>query len=323
MDIHRLGAEISDERCGLYFLAGLDMRPGRKRTATLTVHAARGVLTEENQAAIRSAVAAHDRQIGLRISLHSADEIYAPRSLECLARRFRHRQIVIDPTGTFGRVEKLLALAADIRSEFGSSVSRILWQADSAALVVVADLRQADLDGMRARLESLVGRSVCDDLRRAMRCVRLCAEIPAGRYMPVDAASVPVRAAGLKMAGTFLRASGLAALVGFGSLSAVAAHPFGDARDESRQTPGVAALASLTTLGENAYGTRNRYQALGGLRLYFGAPGGEAGVMSSARMAPPAAHLGVDPVVEPGLDVPSGEKAAGQPQDEPVRIAYD
>ena len=309
MDSLRLSADISDERCGLYFLAGLDTRPGGKHASTLTVHAARGAFTEENEAAIRSAVAASDPGLRVRISLHSGDALHRPESLECFARRFRHQQIVLDPTGAFERVQRLLALAADIRAAFGRAVSRILWQADRSALVVVADPRLTAPEVLRPRLEALVAHSAGADLRRAMRSVHVCTQAPTGRYTPVDAASIAAGPASLRAARALLRASGLAALMSFGALSAAPAHPFHGNGDES--LPGIAALVGLTTLGENAYGARNRYQALGGLRLYFGEPFATSPA-ESPRVAASA--------TAPGQEFDPAEEGVREAEGDPVHI---
>jgi len=264
--VHRLVGKLVDDRCGLYFLAAMD-------AGVVTIHAAQGALNRDREDAIRAIVAQCDPGLDVRIRLHSREELHAPDSLGSFAGRFHHAQILVDPTGAFDRVSKLLALAKLIRAEFGRSAGRILWGADAAGLVVLAAPREGEsIDALRERLAALVDRRACPELRKVIRSVKLCEEMPAGRYTPVDALSVERPRTGF--ARLLLRVSGLAALVGLGTISAVHARIPPEEGGARVALPAITGLVGLTTLGETAHGARNRYQAAGGLKLYFGDAGG-------------------------------------------------
>lgn len=305
-----LAGKLVDDRCGLYFLAAMD-------TDVVTVHAAQGALNREHEDAIREIVAACDPKMGLRIERHSEQELHAPDSLESFAGRFGHAQILVDPTGAFERVSRLLVLAKLIRADFGRSVDRILWRADAAALVVLTAPRQGEsLDVLRGRLDALVEQRACSELRKVIRSVRLCEEMPAGRHTPVDTASVARPRTGL--AKLLLRVSGVAALLGLGTMSAVHARIPPDEGNAGAAMPAITGLVGLTTLGETAHGARNRYQAAGGLKLYFGDAGRLLLAALDAQVPlSDAFRTNAAEVPMPGL------RTATEPDPKPVRIAYD
>lgn len=306
MVAHDLAGKLVDDRCGLYFLAALDAN-------VVTIHAAEGALAREHEDAVREIVAACGPGLDVRIALHSEDELHAPDSLESFSGRFRHAQILVDPTGAFERVRRLLALAKLIRAEFGRSVGRILWRADAAGLVVLAAPRRDEsLDVLSERLDALVERHACSELRRVIRSVRLYAEVPAGRYTPVDALSVERSRTGF--ARLLLRVSGAAALVGLGTISAVHARIPPDEGSAGAAMPAITGLVGLTTLGETAHGARNRYQAAGGLKLYFG----DAGRLLLAALG---WQVPLADAMQTGA-IPRGDlPPATEPDPKPVRIA--
>ncbi len=278
---------LEDERCGLYFLAGLD--EAADAPALLTVHAARGTLTQSNRDFIRAAVT-NGENVELRILEHSDRELRTPESLEDFAVLFDHDSILKDPTGAFSRMGSLVDTARRLRNQAGDAVRHILWQAEGATLVVVTD---RSIDAVRATVETEIGRA-----NSVIRAAHVLPNAPAGRFTPVDRRSIAARPTPVVPArsGLFARMAGAAALIGLGAISAANAAPTPNAPspdsglpgDSVSFTPGMTALSGLTTLGENAYGRRNHYQAVGGLRLYFG----EAGKLMAAALRPEAIYDG-------------------------------
>jgi hypothetical protein len=100
---------LGDERCGLYFLAGVDTKTVN-RPGMLIIHAAQGgAITREHEHFIETAFGGEiDPDLEVRICYHSSRDLYAPDSLESFAKLFEHDHIVADPTGAFARVSKLL-----------------------------------------------------------------------------------------------------------------------------------------------------------------------------------------------------------------------
>lgn len=311
MDYLGIGQRLSDERCGLYFLAGLDTDMGPDGRNVLTVHAAQGNIGPEHEEFIWSTLAALQIGLEVRIRHHSPRDLYAPESLESFSNLFAHDRIVSDPTGAFTRVSKLPKLAGLIRSKLDGSVAQILWKAEASALVVVASPGNDGavdtperLDRLRQQLNSLIADHSCADMKRAVRSVQLCIAAPSGRHTPVDVRSCPPRSEHSEsthvrtrsLSGLLARISGIAALIGLGAISAVNAKTIAKTDDALSLMPGIAGLVGLTTLGENSYGLRNRYQAVGGLRLYFGDTG--LLMLASARSCP----MSVDELVQRGED---------------------
>ncbi|MVA96557.1 hypothetical protein GN330_04750 [Nitratireductor sp. CAU 1489] len=277
MNFSQISETLIDERCGLFFLAGLDTRRPLKR-AVLTVHAAQGTLTFEHTRFIETAVATLDPGIEVRIRLHSTQDLYVPDCLESFAERFRHDHIVSDPTGAFVRVSNLLQLSREIRAEVGKSVARLLWRADTSALIIVkaplasgrsSPTRPDDVDILSGRVKSLVENRGCPDLKRAIKSVQVTNSAPSSRYTPIDASST-APSGERSLTAVLARISGIVALIGLGALSAAHARTPANIDDAQFLMPGITGLVGLTTLGENSYGLRNRFQAVGGLRLYFG-----------------------------------------------------
>lgn len=279
MNISELAHALSDERCGLYFLAGLDGGTSGDSARIVTVHLAERTVDPDQVRFIEDAVRRIDPGLDVSIVSHSTGELHAPDSLESFAGLFYHDRILADPTGAFARGSELLALARGMRAELGGSLNRILWRAEDAALIVVAAAsathaapsgKPAVLDDWSDNVRAIVDWSVSADLKRVIRSVRIVAEVPSGRYVPVDKASVvaPVRRG--NPVGILARIASVAAMLGLGTVAAAA----GTGTDDGQlQAPGITALAGLTTLGENSVGVRNHYQAVGGLRLYFGETG--------------------------------------------------
>lgn len=311
MDIGKLAESLTDERCGLFFLAGLDEAGPAGGQPILTVHAAEGTVGPEQQRFILTGVAASHPGMDVRIRLHSTPELYARDSLEAFAATFDHDHIVADPTGAFARVSKLLSLARAIRAEAGDAITRIFWRSDDSSLVVLA-APAAGAPGnpegsgqLRDRIDRLIERQACPELRKAIASVRVCDAVPAGRYSAVDAASRVVPAVERKAAAggrglirMLARIPGIAAVIGLGTLSVAHARTPAIAEHGEMYLPGIAGLVGLTTLGENSYGFRNRYQAMGGLRLYFG----DTGALSGSAFMPGSLRL-EDPLPgDPGAD---------------------
>lgn len=329
---------LADERCGLYFLAGVDTTA--PDAGVVTVHAAEGALNHGHQYFIESTFAALYPGYDVRLRLHSNEDLHAPDSLESFARCFQHDHIVADPTGAFARVSKLLELAGQIRAELGSSVGHILWQADASALVVLAApfnarssaSREKDsFDHLRNEVGALVKRRAPADLRKAIRSVHVSRKVPTGRYTLIDRGPVVAPARKSSVSGMLARISGIAALIGLGTMSAAAAHAPTVIEDDQLQMPGITGLVGLTTLGENSYGLRNRYQAVGGLRLYFRETGT---LMTPAATPNPVCADDCEMFDEPEIDMPAthGPEGDGPEIDEshqseptlpaPIHVAY-
>jgi len=311
MKMDELKQRLEDERCGLFILAGYDEPEGR--SGILTVHAFRDALSPHNRAHIESSVSELDPGIAIRFRAHTSGDLHSPGSLEAFAGLFDHEHIVSDPTGAFGRVNELLRLARQIRSDL-APVRSILWQPHASALVVVAnDAGPGESEAREATVRSLIDTTASDDLRKTIRSVSVEATMPAGRYTPVDALSRPAPKTRSRAAGLLARASGIAALIGLGTMTAAhAATPPADMEDD-RLMPGLIALVDLTTLGENAYGGRNQFQAVGGLRLYFGASG-----LLRASAFRPGGEIAMIFTVPDGI----GEDAAPGTVPMPTRVEY-
>ena len=288
MDINQITECLADARCGLLLLAGLDPNNNADQGSILTIHAAQGAITRENEDFIKTTFAALDPGCEVRVYCHTPDVLYAPDSLERFSRLFDHEQIVLDPTGSFVRTSKLTKLARAIRAKFGYYIDRILWQAETSKLIVVAYTdetgetlsgRSVDMDWLTEQVGFLVKNLENKDLSKVITSIQVSGSAPSGKYVPVDIhsysapapSSAPARKRGL--ANLLARVSGIAALIGLGAISAANAKAPIINEEGYSFLPGVTALVGLTTLGENSYGMRNRYQAIGGLRLYFGDTG--------------------------------------------------
>lgn len=290
MDIRGLASKLRAEEGGLFFLAGLDADGSEGKHATLTIHAAEGTVNPEYEESLKKAVFESDPDMGFRLCLHNSEDLHTLDSLEAFARLFRHDHIVSDPTGAFARVPELVKLAQTVGDSLGLTVRQTLWQAEFSTIAFVIDPSVADHtlagesavpEAVRESIEHLVDEHAGRDLRKAIRIIRVATQVPAGKYVPIDKLSAPPKPA---EAGGFFKPAGIfatiAAFIGFGLAPAAAATA--PIEDRHVFAPGITALAGLTTLGENSLGNRNHYQAVGGLRLYFG----EAGVAIVAAYGP-------------------------------------
>ena len=309
MSLQRLSEELADERCGLYFLAGLDLETSNKSCGLLTIHVADGAINQTQEQFIRSIVETVEPELAVNVKYHSARELHAPDSLESFVGLFRHEDIIADPTGAFCRAPGLLELAQSLRAELGNLVSRILWQAEYSTLVVIADSLGTEIapSGQRVvtrelqqAIDEVVNGRASPDLRRMIRTVRATTQAPSSSYVPVDALSVRAPVQMPKPAGLMARVAGITALIGIGMFSTANAATSPAAVPD--QAPGFMALSGLTSLGENALGVRNHYRAVGGLRLYF---------RESASL--------LSPIFGTGNDLGTAETGE---RTEPMRIAY-
>ena len=309
---------LSDERCGLFFLAGLDDETPDRPFHLVTIHAVEGALTTDQVGFIERSFASQHPRHRVRLRFHSSKHLSDPRSLEAFADRFRHDRILGDPTGSFASVSQLLNVARLIRHEFDGSISRILWQPDISTLTVLsfvndgaASDRSTGQDVQERLLQTLVDDHAGDELRKVLRSVRVRNKAPVTGYTPVDDASIVLPSTVFAKPGFWARVSSLAALIGLGSLSlAHAAVPL-DEKDPG--LPGIAGLVGLTTLGENSYGVRNRFQAVGGLRLYFG----ETGTLIASALAPKQI-----PKIESKSPSSQGKDGKTSTWPKPSRIVY-
>lgn len=313
MDYSQVTNTLTDERCGLYFLAGVDAPQSEASAGLVTIHAAEGTLNQTHRCFIEDTFASRHPDYDVHLRFHSGRDLHAPDSLQRFAKRFRHDHIVSDPTGAFARVSKLLELAGWIRTAFGQGVDRILWQADDSTLVILAasaapagsaSAQESGLKALRLGVDALIEKKAPADLKKAIRSVQVSETVPTGRYTQIDGNRPVAPVQKRSMTGMLARISSLTALIGLGTISAAGASTPAVEEDQNLM-PGITGLIGLTTLGENSYGLRNRYQAVGGLRLFFGKNG--------ALMAPVAS------LPEPGTDdPPQGDPISPAPE----RIAY-
>ena len=311
MSLQRLSEELADERCGLYFLAGVDRETSNNSGGLLTIHVADGAISQTQENFIRSTVEIVKPELAVNLKFHSARELHAPNSLQSFVQLFQHESIIADPTGAFCRAPELLKLAQSLRAEFGDLVSRILWQAEYSTLVVIADSLGTEIAPSGQRIVSselqdsinqVVERCASPDLRRMIRTVRATTQAPSSSYVPVDALSVRVSVQRPKPAGLMARLAGITALIGIGMFSTANAATSPTAVPDQSAAPGFMALSGLTSLGENALGVRNHYRAVGGLRLYF---------RESASL--------LSPIFGTGNDLGTAETGE---RTEPLRVAY-
>ena len=321
---------LSDERCGLFFLAGFDTRSEGTEAGVITVHAAEGALNHGHQYYIKNTFAAHHCDYRVRFRFHSNQDLHCPDSLESFARNFQHGQIVSDPTGAFARGSKLLGLARHIRTELGPSIDRIVWQSDTSTLIVVAapftslapvSMEFESLDRLRDVVNLLVSDGAPADLRNVIRSVRVSEKLPSGCYTPIDGGHFVPPAQPRTFSGMFARISSIAALIGIGTMSAASASVPAAVDEDRFLLPGITALVGLTTLGENSYGLRNHYQAVGGLRLYFG----ETGALLQPPSMPVPEHAEHTPLIdtsETDANSESGTRRSEPTWPKPSRVAY-
>lgn len=250
---------------GLYFLAGVDA-VGFGRGDVLTVHYASGSLSLEHETNIRNAVLKVSRDIAVRFREHSSRVLFRPSSLEKLSNMFGHQHIVADPTGAFSRVEQLVGFVKSLRAKFGSRIGRVLWFAEKRKLCF------CDSSVTRDELVDVLKDEGGGDLINSIEVLDVVESIPDGRFSVVDHKSIS--AAGKRRMGLSLaRLSGLAAAAGIGALPFMANASVNPVTGATAQQPALTALVGLTTFGENSFGYRNHFQALGSLRLYFGDSG--------------------------------------------------
>lgn len=264
---------LKDERCGLLFLAGYDKATAGGR-GRLTVHAARGNLSNTHEGHISRAVAEIHPSIDVQFVHHEFKTLFKPRCLEDFFARFRHEEIVSDPTGAFARAQKLLALTASFRTEFGKWLDNVFWQFTTGTLhLMIVKSEAVPLSSVKRSIENaawrLLDQDIFSELDGVVQNIVTSTSLPSGYCTPVDNQSVGRPSRTQYVLGMLAKASALAGLVGLGSATLANAHQ-GPGPLENAVMPGISALSGLTTLGENALGQRNMFQSRGGLRLYFG-----------------------------------------------------
>lgn len=265
---------LREEKCGLFFLAGLDKQFKRR---TLTVHTATGNLSEENERFIRARFGGLDAELNVVIRHHAFKNLFEPRCLEHFIGAFSHDEIICDPTGAFSRAEDLLRLASRMRLEFGHWLEKLLWQSETGTLLLILNPIASNAPivnpAMAKRLEAtawnIFESGTRSDLSKVLNTISVATEVPTGSHTPVDASSIDIPKTGKSLVGMMAKVSGIAGMIGLGSAAFANAH-LPASHESSTALPGISALNGLTSLGENALGQRNMFQSLGGLRLYFG-----------------------------------------------------
>lgn len=276
MTVEALTKVLNDERCGLFLLAGLDNTDANKRQV-LTIHASADLFSSENESFVRARVKDAFPDLAVRVRRHAFRKLCSPPSLEKFTEQFSHRTILHDPTGAFARAADLVALAAVMRANYGHALRSLFWRPETGALHLVLDkdrMPREHLDDhtiaeLVETARELVNANSTTDLTTAFRQVSVAHDLPPGHFTPVDTASIPAAPGLGKLLAPLARISGLAAMIGIGSFAVAQAKAIPIEEDVTLM-PGISALHGLTTLGENGFGQRNPFRAVGGLRLYFG-----------------------------------------------------
>lgn len=274
MNIVDLIEALGQTDAGLFFLAGLDAGKNAD-PGIVTIHACVGTLADAEKDYLARAVGLYAHGHELHVIEHEAEWLDQAQSLDALAAKFAHDQIIADPTGSFARITALLGLVRQIRKEFAEAFGAILWEPQAASLVLVPHEAAHDhLDEVRRRIDDMIATGADGALDGVINAVEMGPERSGRSYTPVDElpAEKPRRLARPVAVKTLLlkRLVSMATMVGLGTMASAAVPPQGDMDGGAKHLPGVAALIDLTTLGESAFGTRNPYKAAGGLRLFFG-----------------------------------------------------
>lgn len=264
---------LSDRRFGRFFLAAVDQATLIRRR-TLTVHASAETLSIQQEQDLQSAIAGVDRFLRIRVKRYSLQTLAAPRSIESFHGPFEHDKIVSDPTGAFERAKDLLVFTRHLRVRFGNDIGEIFWRSASGELFL--DLSKSDsrrdtgsAEKILASAERLLADHLAVSTSRYIKSLNVVGRRPSGELTPVDEQSVvhdhPLRG----VAAAAGKLASISALVGFGW--AIPANAKASAIDELHIVlPGISALPGLTSLGDDAFGTRASPRAFGGIRIFFG-----------------------------------------------------
>lgn len=303
MDFSSLVDCLRDERCGLFFLAGIDRVGGPERSHKLTVHTAPGAVSAQQEQHIRSTLLGRYPSLLVELRCHTSQDLYLPKCLETFSQRFAHEVIVADPTGAFARGIELVNLATSLRNRLGADLRQFYWVPERSEFHIVTTALNENtglpytakqIQDLKTVVQAEIAEMPGDKLRSAIRSVRIADLLPTAKYTPIDMGSVvetatPAEATQVSNGSGLARSIKrfLAALIGFGTVTTAnaALPPAGEG--PVLPGPGISALVGLTTLGENSFGVRNHYRAIGGLRLYLG----DTGILLASTMGSAALPL--------------------------------
>lgn len=268
-----VSALLSDRRFGRFFLAAMDNGSSLRRSA-VTIHASDETLSVEQERALGIAVREADIHVRVRVKRYSLERLATPKSIEKFYEPFRHDAILSDPTGAFLRAKELLTLTADLRRQFGKTIEKIFWRAETGELLLVVDAATASSDEDRSaeillNAEAILSGRTDQSIRRYVKKIDVVRRQPSGRLTPVDELSVTDTSAFAEKLSVAGKIASAAALLGIGGMMPAQARSLPN-EEPYIVMPGISALPGLTNLGEDAFGTTVLPRAFGGLRIYFG-----------------------------------------------------
>lgn len=129
---------------------------------------------------------------------HRSNRLRNKKSLEALRGAFGEGKIEYDPTGTFKRIDGLVALAGSLRKALPKAVSKLGYESSRQTLYVILDASIKERSIAAIRDLVLIVTGVAETWRRTTRpdtvsAIRVGFELPLGtELVPVDNASLPL-----------------------------------------------------------------------------------------------------------------------------------
>ncbi len=182
---------------------------------------------------LKSEIARKFEYSKLMVKRHSMKALERPKSLEAFMSPFKHEQIILDPTGVFGRTEKLVDFASIVQSLCAGQIRKVLWHSQNATLHIVFD-RSVFSEDRTTRTRQLI---FCEQkIRRALlktfgpdtasfvKSMELGFSEPASGTTPVDIRSSELSVQSVHPIGFVRRfstvLSAIAATISIGAMSA-------------------------------------------------------------------------------------------------------
>ena len=199
---------------------------GRPR---VTVHVARAVCDRKSRNALQRELRAAGLQAHIRVRTHSARRLHGAASLEKLGAAYGSETILHDPTGMFARSRALVSFASRMRAGMGPAVDGVYRQPRWRTLYVVLDHARffeaqvastAELAHAENMARRLLRECCGTEASEYVQAVRLSFELPAGEIVPVDRASVRMRAGLLPAMHRKVTGPALATMLGVAGLTA-------------------------------------------------------------------------------------------------------
>jgi hypothetical protein len=175
------------------FLAGFDAR-----RVELTVHVCARNDIAELRAQVQRAADKAEGSIRVSVRAHRLRKLAHPRSLEHWLRRFEVDQIIYDPTMVVSRARGLLLAAKSCRLALGHAIEGLFFDPDRRTLLVLGGKANAAAKStltlqVRAIIEEAWDRAMAQSGRdandRSCTNVRVVAELPHRKIIPIDAKS--------------------------------------------------------------------------------------------------------------------------------------